>query len=128
MDTLNILSAGPKIYARKRKRKSQQVKEIVFDEQARREYLTGFHKRKLEQRKKATEAAKLRAKKQKAEAKKASRENLRKQSKDRIAQIETILSKRKEEDKHDPRSVTVKQEFSGEQIKNELSTMEKIFF
>jgi len=36
MDTLNILSAGPKIYARKRKRKSQQVKEIVFDEQARR--------------------------------------------------------------------------------------------
>ena len=33
--------------------------------------MTGFHKRKLEQRKKATEAAKLKAKKQKAEAKKA---------------------------------------------------------
>ena len=57
-----------------------------------------------------------------------SRENLRKQSEDRIAQIQTILSKRKEEDKHDPRSVTVKQEFSDEQIKKELSTMEKIFF
>lgn len=40
-----------------KKKKDDRLAEITFDRDARKEYLTGFHKRKLERIKKAQEAA-----------------------------------------------------------------------
>lgn len=41
------LSAGHRIGQKKRKQRMAQVPEVKWDEDARREYLTGFHKRKV---------------------------------------------------------------------------------
>ncbi|EIM21858.1 hypothetical protein WALSEDRAFT_18109 [Wallemia mellicola CBS 633.66] len=41
-----ILSVDREAIARKRREKSKQVDELVFDEEKRRDYLTGFRKRK----------------------------------------------------------------------------------
>ncbi|KAI7902422.1 nucleolar protein 12-domain-containing protein [Cokeromyces recurvatus] len=51
----DILSAGSKIYAKKRKAKEDIVESVDFDEASRTEFLTGFHKRKLERKKKTKE-------------------------------------------------------------------------
>jgi ribosomal RNA-processing protein 17 len=56
---------GPKSLKRKR---ANQPEEITFDFTARQEYLTGFHKRKLERARHAQEEAARREKEEKAKA------------------------------------------------------------
>jgi ribosomal RNA-processing protein 17 len=56
------LSMGPP--TKRRKKDSNAVEEVVFDASARADYLTGFHKRKLQRIKRAREEA---AKREKAE-------------------------------------------------------------
>ena len=46
------------------------VEEVTFDNSARQEYLTGFHKRKVQRAKHGAEAAGRRAKEEKREARK----------------------------------------------------------
>ncbi|KZP18672.1 hypothetical protein FIBSPDRAFT_1045979 [Athelia psychrophila] len=48
-----LLGQSRKVALAKKKEKREQIKEIVFDDDARRDFLTGFHKRKLD---KATNA------------------------------------------------------------------------
>lgn len=55
---------------KRRKIEVTAVEEITFDLSARQEYLTGFHKRKLQRAKHAQEAAEKRAKAEKVEHRK----------------------------------------------------------
>ncbi|KAJ1899514.1 hypothetical protein LPJ66_002062 [Kickxella alabastrina] len=57
-DNAAVLTSGSKVYAKKRKARKEQVEEIEFDPKARRTFLTGFHKRKVERRETAIEQAK----------------------------------------------------------------------
>lgn len=63
-----------------KKRKTAAIEEISFDNDARHEYLTGFHKRKLQRIKHAQEEAAKKAREEKIEIRKQvrqQRENLR---------------------------------------------------
>lgn len=53
--------------AKKRKVNTTAVEEVNFDPDARKEFLTGFHKRKLQRTKNAQEVAERRAKEEKRE-------------------------------------------------------------
>ncbi|KIK28009.1 hypothetical protein PISMIDRAFT_7950 [Pisolithus microcarpus 441] len=64
---LAILTQSHKAIAAKRRKKNSQIKELVFDEDARREFLTGFHKRKLAKKEEAKKRAILREKQQRLE-------------------------------------------------------------
>ncbi|KAJ8076551.1 hypothetical protein PM082_000974 [Marasmius tenuissimus] len=59
---LHVLTQSHTLVASKKRAKRNQVKEVLFDEDARREFLTGFHKRKVAKaeaaRKKAAEREK----------------------------------------------------------------------
>ncbi|RIB01060.1 nucleolar protein 12-domain-containing protein [Gigaspora rosea] len=92
MDNLTLLTEGSKIYSEKRKRKNNQIPEIVFDENARREYLTGFHKRKLERQAKAKKIALERVKKEKAEIKKAAKEAQKRQIEEKLAATQAMIN------------------------------------
>ncbi|ORZ21593.1 nucleolar protein 12 [Absidia repens] len=50
MKNTDILSAGSKVYEKKRRMKKETVEAIDFDFDKRQEFLTGFHKRKLERK------------------------------------------------------------------------------
>ena len=83
---LAVLTRSHKIIASKKRAKKEQVKEVVFDEDARRcvsvlfmntristnddyrEFLTGFHKRKLQKKEVAKQKAVQREKEERLEA------------------------------------------------------------
>ncbi|CAG8477729.1 24860_t:CDS:2 [Cetraspora pellucida] len=92
MDNLTLLTEGSRIYSEKRKRKNDQIPEIVFDETARREYLTGFHKRKLERQVRAKKTALEREKKVKTEAKKAAKEVRMRQIEENLAATQAMIN------------------------------------
>ncbi|KAG9286615.1 hypothetical protein G9A89_005383 [Geosiphon pyriformis] len=93
MDNITILSTGAQIYAKKRKRKREQPKEIVFDDAARKEFLTGFHKRKVERKAKAQEHARLLAKKEHAKIVKEAREARKKEVEERLKNLQSFIDK-----------------------------------
>lgn len=68
-----LLSQGTRVLARKRKK--QQIEEIVFDPLSRRDFVTGFHKRKVQRKKKAQEVAKERERLERIEQRKKIRQN-----------------------------------------------------
>ncbi|KAG2230235.1 nucleolar protein 12 [Thamnidium elegans] len=70
----DILSAGSKIYAKKRKIKKETVESVDFDPVSRTEFLTGFHKRKVERKNKTREKYALLAKEEKLRNRKEIRE------------------------------------------------------
>ncbi|CAI2178723.1 19096_t:CDS:2 [Funneliformis geosporum] len=94
MDNLAILTEGSKVYAKKRKNRIEQVPEVVFDETARRDFLTGFHKRKLERKAKAREASLQLAKQERSKARKAARESVKEQVRQRLNKLQEIINKR----------------------------------
>ncbi|ORY93210.1 nucleolar protein 12-domain-containing protein [Syncephalastrum racemosum] len=51
MKNTDILTAGAKAYAKKRRKKQERVESVEFDFDARKEFLTGFSKRKQEKKK-----------------------------------------------------------------------------
>ncbi|CCG80836.1 Ribosomal RNA-processing protein 17 [Taphrina deformans PYCC 5710] len=76
------LSHGKKIAALKRATKASRAAECTFDPVARTEFLTGFHKRKVERRNKALQKGKEEAR----AAQLAMRADLRRQRKDELRQ------------------------------------------
>ncbi|PGH11484.1 hypothetical protein AJ79_04859 [Helicocarpus griseus UAMH5409] len=83
---------GP--HAKKRKltpSSSAAVQEITFDPSARQEFLTGFHKRKLQRAKHAQEAAERRAKEERKEARKKLREDRRAEFERAIAENRALM-------------------------------------
>ncbi|KAI9442388.1 nucleolar protein 12-domain-containing protein [Lactarius indigo] len=88
--TSNIksLTQSHKVIRAKRKQKREQVPAIVFDEDARREFLTGFHKRKLEKREESKKRALAREKQEHLEARREQRRILAEQAIQNAAKVE----------------------------------------
>ncbi|KAF8806439.1 hypothetical protein BYT27DRAFT_7167731 [Phlegmacium glaucopus] len=87
-NNIAILTQSHKAIAAKKKAKRDQIKEIVFDDEARREFLTGFHKRKLAKAEAARSKAKEREKQERLEARREQRRMLREQAIENAAQVE----------------------------------------
>ncbi|KAI5924757.1 nucleolar protein 12-domain-containing protein [Camillea tinctor] len=82
----NVLSQAP------RKRKVHHgVEEIKFDNEARVDYLTGFHKRKVQRAKQAQEQAAKKARQDKIEFRKHLREDRKRQAEEHVQHVEAIL-------------------------------------
>ncbi|KAL1945649.1 hypothetical protein VTO73DRAFT_1651 [Trametes versicolor] len=73
---LTTLTKSHTIIAAKKRAKREQIKEVVFDDTARREFLTGFHKRKLQKKEYAKAKAIEREKQERLEARREHRRNL----------------------------------------------------
>ncbi|EXJ61294.1 uncharacterized protein A1O5_11851 [Cladophialophora psammophila CBS 110553] len=67
------------------------VEEITFDPTARREFLTGFHKRKLQKAKQAREAAERRARVERVEERKRLREQRKAELERHVQEVNAIL-------------------------------------
>ncbi|KAI1214934.1 nucleolar protein 12-domain-containing protein [Annulohypoxylon truncatum] len=75
-----------------KKRKIQHsVEEIKFDTDARSDYLTGFHKRKLQRIKNAQEQAAQRARQEKIELRKQVREDRKREVEEHVQNVNAIL-------------------------------------
>ncbi|GAB5586581.1 ergosterol biosynthesis protein [Umbelopsis nana] len=98
MNNTKLLSAGSKIYAKKRKQKQETVERIEFDFEARKEFLTGFHKRKLERKKKAREIAIERERVDRLQARAEAREERRRLADSNMAQMAALLRQQGEDD------------------------------
>lgn len=85
---LAILTQSHKAIAAKRRKKNSQIKELVFDEDARREFLTGFHKRKLAKKEEAKKRAILREKQQRLEWRRERRRALAERAAQNAAEVE----------------------------------------
>ncbi|KAF8310154.1 hypothetical protein DL93DRAFT_1667787 [Clavulina sp. PMI_390] len=68
--------------------KKGEVKEIVFDDEARRDYLTGFHKRKVAKKEARVAKAKEKARAEQLEFRREKRRELAKQARDNAAAVE----------------------------------------
>ncbi|KAJ4145718.1 hypothetical protein LMH87_004555 [Akanthomyces muscarius] len=76
--------------SRKRKNTSE-VEEVNFDNDARQEYLTGFHKRKQQRIKNAQETAAKRARQEKLDTRKQVRDERRQEMEDHVRRINEML-------------------------------------
>ncbi|KAG5353757.1 hypothetical protein C0989_002540 [Termitomyces sp. Mn162] len=90
MENLTILTQSHKVIAAKKKAKREQIKEIVFDDDARsREFLTGFHKRKLAKADAARKKAVEREKQERQETRREQRRMLRERALQNAAEVES---------------------------------------
>ncbi|EPY50231.1 rRNA processing protein Rrp17 [Schizosaccharomyces cryophilus OY26] len=83
MDNTALLTRGGNVYDKKRGRKQHQ-EEIIFDKEQRKEFLTGFHKRKVERQKHAQAMTEKQQREEKREMRKLVREQRKKQLEERI--------------------------------------------
>ncbi|KAI1410963.1 nucleolar protein 12-domain-containing protein [Hypoxylon sp. FL1857] len=80
-----------------KKRKVQHsIEEIKFDNDARADYLTGFHKRKLQRIKNAQEQATQRARQEKIEFRKQLREDRKREVEEHVQSVNAILKQAQE--------------------------------
>ncbi|KAI1319877.1 nucleolar protein 12-domain-containing protein [Xylariaceae sp. FL0255] len=75
----------------KRRKTHHAIEEIKFDEDARTEYLTGFHKRKLQRVKNAQEQAAKRAREEKLELRKQIREDRKREVEEHVEHVHSLL-------------------------------------
>ncbi|KAI9840808.1 MAG: hypothetical protein M1837_001281 [Sclerophora amabilis] len=75
----------------KRRKNVPTVEEIPFDPQARQEYLTGFHKRKLQRIKHSQEAAAKKEKEEKLEERRKLRESRKEEAANHVEAVNSIL-------------------------------------
>ncbi|KAF4507608.1 hypothetical protein G6O67_004088 [Ophiocordyceps sinensis] len=75
----------------KKRKTTSSVQEITFDDGARQEYLTGFHKRKLERVKHAQEQAAKQARQEKLDARKKLRDERRREVEEHVQTVNRIL-------------------------------------
>ncbi|KAJ7780552.1 nucleolar protein 12-domain-containing protein [Mycena maculata] len=87
--------------AAKKKAKSTQIKEILFDDDARREFLTGFHKRKLAKADAARKKAIEREKQERLETRRQQRRELRERAIENAAQVEKAYGAMEDGDDED---------------------------
>ncbi|KAH9485054.1 Ribosomal RNA-processing protein 17 [Psilocybe cubensis] len=83
-----LLTRAHSLVAQKKRAKRDQLKEVIFDDAARREFLTGFHKRKLAKAEAARAKAKEREKQERLESRREQRQALREQAAQNAAQVE----------------------------------------
>ncbi|KAF7545293.1 hypothetical protein G7Z17_g9290 [Cylindrodendrum hubeiense] len=75
----------------KKRKATYAVEEINFDNEARQEFLTGFHKRKQERIKNAQQEAAKRARMEKIALRKQSREDRRREVEDHVSTVNRLL-------------------------------------
>ncbi|KAI8633102.1 nucleolar protein 12-domain-containing protein [Xylariaceae sp. FL1651] len=75
----------------KRRKTHHSIEEIKFDDAARTEYLTGFHKRKLQRAKNAQEQAARRAREEKIEFRKQLREDRKRKVEEHVQHVNDAL-------------------------------------
>ncbi|KAG2146469.1 nucleolar protein 12-domain-containing protein [Suillus bovinus] len=83
-----ILTQSHRAVAAKKRDKRNQVKEIIFDDDARREFLTGFHKRKVAKKEEAIKKAKLREKQERLDTRREHRRALAERAAQNAAEVE----------------------------------------
>ncbi|KAG1471606.1 hypothetical protein G6F56_002033 [Rhizopus delemar] len=91
MRNTDILSAGSKVYAKKRQAKKETVEFVEFDPEKRQEYLTGFHKRKVERKNKTREKYALLAKEEKLRNRKEIREERQRLADKNVQEMAAML-------------------------------------
>ncbi|KAG0674637.1 pre-60S ribosomal particles component [Pichia californica] len=94
------LLSGGKRYKEARKLKHR-VSEVVFDKEKRQDYLTGFHKRKLERKKKAQDYLEEQAKKDRLEERAKIREERKLQVQKKLAEMKQAMELNPFLDKND---------------------------
>ncbi|KAJ1976591.1 hypothetical protein H4R34_003919 [Dimargaris verticillata] len=85
MDNLELLTAGAKIYAKKRKFQKNQVEEITFDSDSLKGYLKSFKNRKKDRQKRAEVNRKKQIKLDRKERQKEKKEQLQQQYAEAVA-------------------------------------------
>ncbi|KAJ4483298.1 nucleolar protein 12-domain-containing protein [Lentinula aciculospora] len=85
---LTVLTQAHAAIAAKKRAKRDQVKEVIFDDAARHDFLTGFHKRKLAKTEAARKKAFEREKQQRQEDRREQRRMLRERAAENAAEIE----------------------------------------
>lgn len=95
-----LLTKGDQIYARKKNKKFG-VDEVTFDRDARKEYLTGFHKRKVQRKEKAAERAKEMERQEKIEARKKLRQERKEQVERELKRLNDAMKEINGEDDSD---------------------------
>ncbi|THH18771.1 hypothetical protein EW146_g2273 [Bondarzewia mesenterica] len=85
---LAVLTKSHQVVAAKRRQKKAQVKEIAFDEDARREFLTGFHKRNLQKKEESRNRAIAKEKAERLEARREQRKMLAEQARENAQKVE----------------------------------------
>ncbi|KAJ2985681.1 hypothetical protein NUW58_g5401 [Xylaria curta] len=75
----------------KKRKRQHAIEEIKFDDEARVEYLTGFHKRKLQRAKHAQEQAAERARQEKIETRKQIREDRKREVEEHVQNVNNAL-------------------------------------
>ncbi|KAG0210868.1 hypothetical protein BGX28_008835 [Mortierella sp. GBA30] len=88
MSNAQVLSSGAEVYAKKRKARQEQITEVSFDPEARKEYLTGFHKRKVHRQNVARELAKQKEHEEKLEARKEARAARKEMQEEKVQEYE----------------------------------------
>ncbi|KAF9451953.1 hypothetical protein P691DRAFT_806051 [Macrolepiota fuliginosa MF-IS2] len=92
MDNLATLTHSHTVIAAKKRAKRGQIKEIIFDDNARREFLTGFHKRKLAKAEAARKRAQEREKQERLESRREQRRALREQAAENAKKVESTYA------------------------------------
>ncbi|KAI0302521.1 nucleolar protein 12-domain-containing protein [Russula brevipes] len=85
---VELLTHSHNVIRAKKRQKLGQVKTVVFDEDARREFLTGFHKRKLAKKEESKKKAQARQKEERLEARQEHRRMLAEQAAQNAARVE----------------------------------------
>ncbi|KAI0157464.1 nucleolar protein 12-domain-containing protein [Xylariaceae sp. FL1272] len=75
----------------KRRKVQHSIEEIKFDPEARTEYLTGFHKRKVQRIKNAQDQAAKRAREEKLELRKQIREDRKREIEEHVSHVNSML-------------------------------------
>ncbi|KAF9024863.1 hypothetical protein BDZ89DRAFT_939859 [Hymenopellis radicata] len=89
MSNRQLLTQSHAAIAAKKRAKRDQIKEITFDDEARLEFLTGFHKRKVAKADAARKRATEREKQMRLEARREQRRLLRERAAENAAQVES---------------------------------------
>ncbi|CAE6462192.1 unnamed protein product [Rhizoctonia solani] len=84
----SLLTRQSTAWAHKKRARQGQVKEIVFDEEARREYLTGFRKRNMERKKAAKAKATEREKQEHLEERRQMRKEMKERAQTNFEAVE----------------------------------------
>ncbi|KAI7868619.1 nucleolar protein 12-domain-containing protein [Spinellus fusiger] len=91
MRNTDLLSAGSKIYAKKRKVNKETVPIVEFDFDRRKEFLTGFSKRKQERKKKTIEKYQEIARQDRLKARAEAREERKRTAEQNVAQMAELM-------------------------------------
>lgn len=105
------------------KRRKNKDEVIQYDESQRAEFLTGFHKRKLERKKKIVEKIKEKVKEEKREARKVKREKS-KDFLDKVLKVDEISSFLKSKANENLTEKVEEHVFKGEQSTSTVLVME----